>query len=189
MTQIQIGQKMKIALVTGNSLSSSEIVCNQYGGDSWLNRKGWIDGDFLTIDNRNYDINWYSNKGKSVVRKYSFDKRPICAVFCALVSSNHSEKEVSYKFGVAILASGQDLQIHYKTGEKFEILLPSTINTMVASPHGLILQGIAGVNSFSHLFAMDLSNKASVPKNVHYCISSPFSPIYQISSPERYTHV
>jgi hypothetical protein len=173
---------------TSYSLSPSETICNQYGGDRWLHRKGWIHGDFLTVDKRTNSVTWYGPSASSVVRKYSFNKPPVCAIFCSLLSSNiyGEDDDVPYNIGVAILASGQELQIHYKTGEKFEILLPTIINTIFSSPYGLILQGIAGAYSLSNFLALETPTKDSPEKTIFYCISSPFSPICQILSPDRY---
>lgn len=163
------------------TLPTNQTICNQHGGSDWIIEKGYLQGDFLAINRDNGTLTWYSPYGIKINRTYSFPRTPLHAIFClfdthdvgAVASSQTSETAA-----VAILVNEFELQIHYESGEKFEILLPVAVNNIFSTPVGILLQV-----SRSHYAKMisGLTAAHSVPSlalsSHHLLIRTPRSPI------------
>lgn len=131
------------------TLPAFESVLPQHGGSNWMIDAGRLRGDFLTLDTEQNCVRWYSEFGIRVVRSYSLASPPLQAVFCLfsdaaqLVGGGSAATQAPSSpqhLGVAILTNEFELEIHYQSGEKFELLLPVAASFMASTPFGLLLQ-------------------------------------------------
>lgn len=175
---------MALSIIQSRTLPPGERVCPQYGGSDWIVEEGLLAGDFLTI-NDDGDVRWFGSHGARVIRSYSFLRAPLQAVFClfnepsqAGISGSPSGSEKAVKIlSVAILVNEFELQIHYHSGEKFEIYLPVAVSFIASTPLGLLLQ--LSDNQHAKLIASTIASGDHLvnSSNHHLLIRSPRSAV------------
>lgn len=177
---------------------SKELICDQFGGEGFIVKKGLLpEGDFLTINAQERSVKWYRPYTHHYFRKFTFSKTPLDAVFCLMrMSSAESNDAIvsadeNLQLAVAVLLAEQQLQIHLESGEKFELLLPIAVNGLYSTPSGLLLESNSASSNHGQLpndyssSNNDAQNKfVRQTKNIqfrHFLLSSPYSPLSSVT--------
>jgi hypothetical protein len=132
------------------SVSNLERICDQRGSNTWITEAGYLSGDFLTINEKDCTVRWYSSCGTSLFRSFSFKEPPLDSIFCLLnpfsvenvvtTDSIKMKDRKGLKLGVAVLVSAYELHIFYATGERYETMLPAASKYLLSCPLGILLQ-------------------------------------------------